>query len=154
MKKEIIFQIGIKKIKDLAFSVDEKVTLEKETGIQIQQSLQFNKSENTIEFILNINFTNKQGNVVFMSSRTSNIFLIPNLVQYENPKNPDTFNLPDAMIMTIVSLSITHARALISQNAEGTKFSNIYLPIINPADITKNLFNNFKPNKTSNIKNS
>ncbi|MCD4794679.1 MAG: hypothetical protein K8R54_15695 [Bacteroidales bacterium] len=140
MKKEITFDIGIRKIKDLAFSVNEDVEFKKETSIQINSGLQFNKSDDTIELLLNINFLTKESNIEFMNSRTSNIFYIPNLVQYENKTNPDMFNLPDAMLITIVSLSITHARALISRNAKGTKFEDIYLPIFNPADLTKNLF--------------
>jgi len=140
MEKKITFDIGIKKIKDLAFSVNEEITPEKESGIQINSGLHFDKTENTIEFSLDIRFTQKQGGVEFMSSKTSTIFFVPDLAKYENPDAPNSFNPPDAMIITIVSLSLTHARALIARNADGTKFKDIYLPIFNPTDITNNLF--------------
>lgn len=140
MKKQTTFQLGIKKIKDLAFSANEEVTIGKETGIEIKHNLKFNKSENTIEFIMDIDFITKKDNTIFMSSRISNIFFVPTLNKYESPQTPNTYNLPDQMLVTIVSISITHARALISRNAVGTKFADIYLPIINPTEFTHNLF--------------
>lgn len=42
------------------------------------------------------------------------------------------------MIM-LLSLSVSHTRALLAKNASGTKFSEFYLPIINPSDLYKQL---------------
>jgi len=44
------------------------------------------------------------------------------------------------MLITIVGLSISHTRALMAQKALGTKFSEVYIPIVNPTQITKDLF--------------
>ena len=140
MNKQITFDIGIKKIKDLSFSVNEEITPEKETGIQITQSVFFNKSDDTITFNLDIRFLTKEDNIEFISSKTSTTFYIPNLAQYESKDVPETYNPPDAMMITIVSLSITHARALIARNALGTKFADIYLPIFDPSKLTNDLF--------------
>ena len=140
MKKQTTVQIGIKKIKDLAFSVNEDVEIGEKTGIQIKHNLKFSKAEKTIEFIMDIGFLTKEEGITFMSSRISNLFFVPALNKYENPKVANTFDLPNGLLVTIVSISITHARALISRNAGSTKFADIYLPIINPTEFTQNLF--------------
>jgi hypothetical protein len=140
MKKETTFQIGIKKIKDLAFSVDESIDPGKEIGLKMKHSLQFNKSDSTIELVLEISFLKKSDDKIFMSSRTGNIFSIPDLDKFESEDTPQTYNIPDAMLTTIVSLSFTHSRALIARNAEGTKFSDIFLPIIDPKSLAEKFF--------------
>ena len=89
---------------------------------------------------MSIDFITKEDNTIFMSSRISNLFFVPTLNKYENPQTPNIYKLPDQMLVIILSISITHARALISRNAVGTKFADIYLPIINPTEFTHNLF--------------
>lgn len=144
MEQKKTFQIGIKQIKDLGFSVNEEINVDSDSGIQIQSNLVFNKEENTIELILSFSFFRKSDNQTFMSGRTSNLFFVPDLVNFENTNNPDTFDIPDGLIYTIISLSYSHSRALLAQNAVGTKFAHIYLPIKNPVELSQDLFKNMQ----------
>ncbi|MBI5540312.1 MAG: hypothetical protein HY951_09665 [Bacteroidia bacterium] len=136
--KEIL--VGITKIKDVEFFIDEQVDLNDSTQITLGFELKtnINPIENTVELLLAAIYSLQSENKVIMKIRTSNIFLIPELATLKKEEN--VFDIPDDILTTMLSLSITHTRALLAKNAVGTKFADLILPIVNPTDMFKQLF--------------
>jgi hypothetical protein len=48
-------------------------------------------------------------------------------------------NLPDNLGVTMLSMAITHTRALLAKSASGTIFKNILIPIVNPSELYHSL---------------
>lgn len=133
--------IKVKKIKDIEFSVNEAVTIEnpEEFAIGFELTINIKLEDNTVELVLSALFSDKlQGNV-FMKIKTSNIFLLLELADFQNP-DTNGFDIPDNLLITLLSLSISHTRALLAKNAIGTTFSDLYIPIVNPSEVFKQLF--------------
>jgi hypothetical protein len=75
-----------------------------------------------------------------MKIKTSNVFLFSELPNFHK-SDSNEFNIPDNVLVTFLSLSISHSRALLAKNALGTKFADLYIPIVNPTEIFNQLFN-------------
>lgn len=133
--------IAIKKIKEVEFSVNEEVELTDPPVVNISFELTTNivLEEKSIELLLTAFFSQQSGGNVFMKIRTSNKFLLLELADFQKPE-PNEFNLPDNVLVTLLSLSISHTRALLAKNAIGTKFAELYIPIVNPSEILKQMF--------------
>jgi hypothetical protein len=138
-KKQI--NIGIKKIKEIEFFINENFPLvnPSEFNISFQINNKINPEDNTVELNLSAIFSDIAGGDIFMRIKTNNIFIILELASLHDPKN-NTFNIPDNIIITMLSLSISHTRALLAKNASGTKFSELYIPIVNPSEVFNQLY--------------
>lgn len=137
------FQIAIKKVKMLSFGIDESNELPavEDINIQIEQNLSFFTKDDTLVLLLNITFSSKSTERIWMNGTVQNVFTIKDLRRMVDPKNPDLLNIPDNMLSTLLSISISHSRALVAQNAMGTAFQDIYVPLVNPEQVAKELFN-------------
>jgi len=135
------FNLGIKKIKDIEFFIDESVELPEPAnlGINFELTTNVNLQETTIELILQVNFINSLNEKVLMRIKTINAFLIPELSGFNQPST-EQFNVPDILLVTILSLAVSHTRALLSKNTTGTRFADIYIPIVNPTELAKQLY--------------
>lgn len=138
--------IAVKKIKEIEFFVNEVITIENPDSFNIGFELTTNLSldENSVEMILSAIFSEKNQGNVFMRIKTSNVYFLLELSDFHNPDN-NQFNIPDNILVTFLSLSISHTRALLAKNALGTKFAELYIPIVNPSDVLKELFGNHNP---------
>ncbi|MBC7411892.1 MAG: hypothetical protein H7331_05495 [Bacteroidia bacterium] len=52
----------------------------------------------------------------------------------------DDVRLPDSIIITLLSLSISHTRALLYNRTLGTKYENYIIPIVNPTELAHKLY--------------
>lgn len=133
---------GIKKIKDTEFFVDESIEIDpQKIGMNFELKTNINLTETTVELVLLVVFRDNISEKPILRIRTSNIFLIPELASFKK-KDDEAFDLPDVLLTTMLSLSISHTRALLAKNAVGTKFADVYIPIVNPAEMAKKLFSN------------
>jgi hypothetical protein len=134
--------IGVKKIKEIEFFVDEDVTLANPTAFKFGLGLTLNLglADNTVEMVLTAFFSDNSQEKVFMRIKTSNVFLLLELADFHKLENNE-YNIPDNVLVTLLSLSISHTRALLAKNAIGTKFADLYIPIVNPSEVFKHLFN-------------
>lgn len=133
---------GIKKIKDTEFFVDESIEIDpQKIGMNFELKTNINLTETTVELVLLVVFRDNISEKPILRIRTSNIFLIPELASFKK-KDDEAFDLPDVLLTTMLSLSISHTRALLAKNAVGTKFADVYIPIVNPAEMAKKLFTN------------
>lgn len=144
------FHIGIRRIKDIFFCVKENLFIPdstKEIKIEIQQELGFNLDKDWVFFTLRVYFhyaeSIKDENLVEI--KVQNIFELKELKEFERSEN--LIELPPSIVLTIVSISIAHTRALLAKNTAGTVFQDTLFPILNVAELTKNLFPHIKLEK-------
>lgn len=137
------FQIAIKKVKQLSFGIDEttEVPAAEDINVHIEQNLTFSEKDDTIVLLLNITFSSKSTEKILMNGIVQNVFTLKDLRRMIDPKQPDVLNMPDAILSTLLSISISHSRALLAQSAMGTAFQDIYIPLVNPELVAKELFN-------------
>lgn len=133
--------IAIKKIKDVEFYVNEQAVLPENGLLNIGFNIttNFNLPETLVDITLQVLFTNPVNNEEVMKIKTNNIFLVLELADFHDPVKGQ-FEFPDNLMVTLLSLTVSHTRALLAKNAMGTKFSEYYLPIVNPVDLYKQLF--------------
>lgn len=134
------FEIGISKIKDIEFLVDESIAVSSPDAISInfEVNLNVNAELKMLDLVLTVKYL-YNGEQNFLKIKTSNVFLVPSFDQLGKDDNGDLL-LPDGLLVTMLSLSISHTRALLAKNSLGTKFSDYYLPIVNPAELAADLF--------------
>ena len=137
-KNEVQVEIGILKIKDLGFFLDELIDSGEDSGLVYNLNIGQNIQEEWIEFMLEAQFKNKTTGETFLSGKASTRFLIKNLKDFVVS---DSLNLPPDAMTTMFSMSFTHTRAILSKNTAGSKFDNMYLPIVNPGELLNNFFN-------------
>jgi hypothetical protein len=133
--------IAIKKIKEVEFIVNEEVEIPNPNiaNISFEVTTNINLNDTSVEMLLTATFSDMTQGTVFMKIKTSNVFLVLELAQFHSPEN-NAFNIPDNVLVTLLSLSISHTRALLAKNALGTKFAELYIPIVNPSEVLKQLF--------------
>lgn len=141
--EQIQINIAVKKIKEVEFFVDEEIELANPpiANIKFELTTNINLDDKSVEMLLTTFFEN-QG-IMFMKIKTSNVFLFLELADFHK-SDKNEFDLPDSVLITFLSLSISHSRALLAKNAIGTKFADLYIPIINPTEVFKQLFSNNK----------
>lgn len=139
--EQIQVNIAVKKIKEVEFFVNEEIELANPpiANISFELTTNINLDEKSVEMLLTTFFTDTiQGNM-FMKIKTSNVFLFLELINFHKTETNE-FDIPDNVLVTFLSLSISHSRALLAKNALGTKFADLYIPIVNPSEILKQLF--------------
>ena len=68
-------------------------------------------------------------------------YKVSNLKNVKNNDN-NVLDIPDQAMITMLSIAISHLRALLTKNASSTLHQNLILPIVNPAEI----YRHFKEN--------
>ena len=131
--------IAIKKIKEVEFFINEEIELANPpiANIKFELTTNFVLSGQSVEMLLTTHFVDQAG-VPFMKIKISNVFLFLELANFHKPGSSE-FNIPDNVLVTFLSLSISHSRALLAKNAQGTKFADLYIPIVNPSEMLKQL---------------
>jgi len=139
--EQIQVNIAVKKIKEVEFFVNEEIELANPpiASISFELTTNINLDEKSVEILLTTFFTDTIQDTMFMKIKTSNVFLFLELANFYKPETKE-FEIPDNVLVSFLSLSISHSRALLSKNALGTKFTDLYIPIVNPSEILKQLF--------------
>jgi hypothetical protein len=134
--------IAIKKIKDIEFFINEECESANPpvSNISFELTININLNEKSVEILLSTIFVDPSQGDVLMKIKTSNVFLFSELPNFHK-SDSNEFNIPDNVLVTFLSLSISHSRALLAKNALGTKFADLYIPIVNPTEIFNQLFN-------------
>ncbi|HBL77240.1 MAG: hypothetical protein A2W90_15540 [Bacteroidetes bacterium GWF2_42_66] len=133
--------IAVKKIKDIEFFINEEFELANPpiANIGFELTTNINLNDKSVEMLLTTTFVDPTNGNVLMKIKTSNVFLFLELANFHKPDRNE-FDIPDNVLVTFLSLSISHSRALLAKNALGTKFADLYIPIVNPSEILKQLF--------------
>ena len=136
-------QFGIVRIKDISFALNEERLSpdpEKIIKIEFQNTFGFNLSNGIINMTLRVYFhyEDESPNLTLVDTSVQNLFQVQNLKQYQ--VNKDAVDLPIDFLKTIVSLTISHTRAITSKNLAGTAMQNLFLPIVNLEEVTRHFF--------------
>lgn len=140
MKPEQV-NIAISRIKEVEYFINESIELQQgaQVNINFQVTTNFKLDDKTVEMLLTAQFTEITKGSVLLKIKTSNVFSVLELEDFHKTES-ETYDLPDNLMVTILSLSVSHTRALLAKNAQGTKFSGLYIPIVNPNDLFNQLF--------------
>jgi hypothetical protein len=125
--------IAVRRIKMLSFFIDEQnIPLEAIFQIDFGQTIQFNIENSLLFFNLRVYYTlaNLKPERIVLDSMIQNIFELANIQNHV--ENENQLRLPNETIVSLVSLSIGHARSLISHYAGGTIFQDTLIPVVNP----------------------
>lgn len=133
----------IKRVQEVFFYLNEKLFVpdpEKIIQIQLGETIGFNFENKYVNFTLRIflHYANSPINDTLADIRVENIFEVPQLNSFLNKDN--LVILPQDLIISIVSMSISHARALLCKNLAGTSYQSVILPISNARDISEHFY--------------
>jgi hypothetical protein len=136
-------QFGIVRIKDISFSIhEERISPDpvKIIKVEFQNTFGFNISNGIIIMTLRVYFhyQDESPDLTLVDTSVQNLFQVQNLKQYQI--NETAVDLPIDFLKTIVSLTISHTRAITSKNLAGTVMQNLFLPIVNLEEVTRHFF--------------
>lgn len=140
MKPEQV-NIAISRIKEVEYFINESFELQPgaQVNINFQVTTNIKLDDKTVEMLLTAQFVEISEGTVLLKIKTSNVFSVRELADFHKPEN-GTYDIPDNVMVTFLSLSVSHTRALLAKNAQGTNFAGLYIPIVNPADLFNQLF--------------
>jgi Holliday junction resolvase len=140
MKPEQV-NISISRIKEVEYFINESIELKPgaQMNINFQVTTNFKLDDKTVEMLLTAQFAEITEGIVLLKIKTSNVFSVLELADFHKPES-ETYDIPDNVMVTFLSLSVSHTRALLAKNAQGTTFAGLYIPIVNPADLFNQLF--------------
>lgn len=136
--------LRVRKIKVISFHINEKQFAPGSIGtlrVEMQQSFGFLIDLNLVELILTVFYRHPDSNESephLVQIQVQNIFEISDLHKFYI--NNEYVKLPGNVIASIVGLSVSHTRALLSQNLLGTVFQEEVLAIMNSEDIARHFY--------------
>lgn len=140
--KNETFEVAIRKVKLQGFGVDESIEVPdiNSVNINLEQQVSFSIPDDLVTLVISTKFSVKGTEKIIAHAIVQNTFAIKNLARMRNRENPELLDLPDQLLIMILSISISHSRALMASSLMGTKYQDMYIPIVNPADAMKQLF--------------
>lgn len=135
-------EIGIKRIKLLSFTIQDtkQIVVADRTNINLEPDLKIEPENDLIIFQIKTTLSSLETKEVYATGVVQNIFMVKNVKKLTSPENPSQITIPDGVLYTIVGLSISHTRALMAHALSGTTYEQIYIPIVNPVDVTAQFF--------------
>lgn len=143
-EKKPSLQISIIKISDLGFFVNENAALpaKKAAGLDIRLRVDHNFEEEKLGFIVEaVFYVQHDRSQVLLSGIVRTDYQVENLKKLQI-KDSNVLGIPDQPMITMLSIAISHLRAVLTKNISGTVHKNLILPIVNPADIYHHFKNN------------
>lgn len=129
----------IKRVKNISFFVDE--TLFKPNAkikFTLDRDLKYKLDTNMV--LLNLScffhFDDSENKEALARIIVLNAFEVSDLKQFFT----NDIRLPQDLIISMVSMSISHTRALLCENLAGTVYQDIMIPLTNPVEITRHFF--------------
>lgn len=142
IKNEVV-SFRIIRVKDIAFSVNEKIYAPPSEGKNIQVRIDCTLSSNPESSLIIIEimafyYYDDSPNQDKLASITVQSFY--DIVELKKFFIEEELMLPPNLITTLVSISLSHTRALFSKSIDGTAYNGNVLPIINPEEFAKYVF--------------
>lgn len=137
-KVEKPFGFGIERILDSGFFIREQVNVD-ENKIKLGYGMifLFDIPNSWVEYVITANFKDTDTDISFLYGSVLTRFIIKDLAGYLDENKNIVF--PNHSLETLFSIAFTHMRAILSKNVAGSKYSNIIVPIINPAQVFNEL---------------
>jgi hypothetical protein len=138
---EVKIQFGIKEIKELEFFVNEDLHVSGPFDFNHNITISTDGPQESVSFIILINYFLAKTQTPFMRSKTVTVFGVKDLKSLSKVmEGREVFDIPDQLLVTMFSISFSHARALLARSSAGTKYSKLLIPLINPDQELRRLF--------------
>jgi len=130
------FGLGIKisEIRTLSFIIEDSGLAATDLiRIDFNHTIKLTVPESFVVFTLVTTFVVVEGSNerMVLDCAIQNVFEVDNLAQYANEKELK-LNLPPGIVVSMVGLSVSHARAIISGLTKGTNLQGFIIPIVDP----------------------
>lgn len=135
MKQNISFQFET--IELLEFSMitpDKEVEAKTQYKLDINIEHRFNIEYNRIFVIVSIDIIDENNDAKLSSFKISCVYNIKDLNEFVNDNK---LSLPDEMITTLNSISLSTCRGILFSSLKGTFLHNVILPIIDPLNFNQ-----------------
>lgn len=131
------FQIKAIELLDYSFVAPQQ----QQSGITTNQfdikiEHRYNIEKNMVFVVCNISIYNELKNQLLGSLKSSCIYNVENLETYFE-QNTKSLQLPDQLVITLNSISISTTRGLMFSQFRGTSLHNAVLPVIDPKSFLK-----------------
>lgn len=145
MEENYIPPFHVKRIKEFSFLINERLfELNKNVRVQFQHHTKFIEDANIVDLTLRVYYsydTKVPTDGILVDFHVQNIFEISDLKQYKL-KDSIEFILPENLIIAMVSVAISHLRALMAHNVAGTLYQDNIIPVVNPFDVASAFYPN------------
>lgn len=130
MKAKSFSIIGIK---ELGFQINENNIFSHKDSLNVNFGFdyQINSKEGTINFGVKVSFTDSEEQKEFFSGKVQTLFKV-DVRGKKNKDNRYVIDYDDQMLITMLSLSISHARGILARSVSGTIHQNLIIPVVNP----------------------
>jgi hypothetical protein len=145
--KEILNQedfFTIIRVKDISFSVNEKTNvddpLQQEIKIDLNVQLSTVEEKNIIDITTRVFLHHPETpQVVLADTYVENLFEVADIKKFITSKG---LMIPPELLISMLSISISHTRALLAKNISGTFYEDFILPIVDPVSVASHFFPN------------
>lgn len=135
---------SIKRIKEFSFLVNESLAvIDKPVHIQFQHKTSYYGDRDLIDLTLRVFYSYDKKippDTILIDLHVQNLFEVKDLIQYQNSNLE--YVLPENLIVSMLSVSISHLRALMAKNVAGTPYQQNIVPIVNPVEVAKEFYPN------------
>ena len=139
MDKEVTpFRFEISRILDCGFMIEESITPEIDlVDVGYGMNLAFDIENSWVSIGIRTDFRTKGTNQTFLSGTVLTEFMIDNLKSFVD--DDGIVKSPEGSLETLFGIAFSHMRAIISKNVSGSKFTNFFVPIVNPTELFQEL---------------
>jgi preprotein translocase subunit SecB len=135
-EKEISFKLkGIELLEVCLKNPKEPLVGEVNFNYNISLEHRINTNDNLVVIIASVEILNNDKSVNYGSLKASCIFEIMNISEFIN-KEDKQLNMPNEIMITLNSISISTVRGIMFSEFRGTFLHNACLPIIDPKGFT------------------
>lgn len=148
MNEKNIPSFGIKRIKQFSFLINESLAVkDKPVGIKFQHNTTFHGDANIVDLTLRVYYSYDDKiptDNILVDFHVQNLFVVNELKKYQQINSE--FILPQDLISAILGISISHLRALLTQNLAGTAYQENIIPIVDTLEVAKAFYPNMFTN--------
>jgi hypothetical protein len=135
--QNINFQLrGIEIIDISIIHPDKQLPIECKFNIDVNIQQKIIGNEKTIIVTPKVTVKIEEDNFVCGIISVNFVYVVDNLNEFQK-KDSEEFDLPDSFVITLNSISLSTIRGIMFSHFKGTFLHNTILPIVNPADFTK-----------------
>lgn len=135
---------GIKRIKEFSFLINESLAVaDKPVHIQFQHKTHYYADKDVVDLTLRVYYsydTNNPPDTILVDFQVQNLFEVKELKKFQNSNSE--YILPQNLIVSMLSVSISHLRALMAKNIAGTAYQENIIPIVNPIEVAEAFYPN------------
>lgn len=140
-KQNETISFGVARIKDLAFEIDETANVDEKLTSQVtfNNAMSFSLEQGQIHFVIDVRFfTDKVENSTFLRGKAQTTFFVENMQKFVK-EDTNEIDLPHDALVAMFSISFSHTRALVAKASMGSRYNNLYLPLINPKELLESM---------------